>query len=276
MLEATNAEKYLLKTPGKGEDLEFALEIRLAQIVSYLWASLMYSTAYPILLVFNFISLTITFWIDKYLIFRFYRPSADQKEHLLHISIQAVKGAFFFHLAFSFFTHSNGLLFQSGDTTFSEGFRGFSQFDNFFHPPFSKKSNLLIFFFGNITVTALCMLDHSLISLTMEKMDCMQGYQVKFDKMKNFMDDYLRVCSFNFLVNEYKRALTLQENYENYIRKLSDMNLREKFGRFSYQMQLKQRLLEAEINNLCNSLGIEESNMLERIKKLVQSNDKVH
>ena len=59
---------------------EFHLDARLAQIIAITWTTFMYSPALPILFIIAAINFFIIYWIDKWLILRFYRTPKNYDE----------------------------------------------------------------------------------------------------------------------------------------------------------------------------------------------------
>lgn len=58
---------------------EFPMDIRLAQVCSTISITLMYSSGLPILFLFAFFSLMLTYWIDKYMLIWFYKQQKESK-----------------------------------------------------------------------------------------------------------------------------------------------------------------------------------------------------
>ena len=59
---------------------EFMLENRLAQIVALTWCAFMFSTCMPVIIIVTFFNFLAMYWIDKFLVLRFYRTPKNWDE----------------------------------------------------------------------------------------------------------------------------------------------------------------------------------------------------
>ena len=59
---------------------EFSLDARLAQIVAFTWVTFMYSAGLPILFMITAGNFFIIYWIDKWLLLRFYKTPKNYDE----------------------------------------------------------------------------------------------------------------------------------------------------------------------------------------------------
>ena len=66
---------------------EFYLDARLAQIVAITWTTFMYSPGLPILFIIAAINFIIIFWVDKWLILRFYRTPKNYDEQSIEFCL---------------------------------------------------------------------------------------------------------------------------------------------------------------------------------------------
>lgn len=66
---------------------EFHLDARLAQIIAVTWTTFMYSPGLPILFIIAAINFFFIYWIDKWLILRFYRTPKNYDEQSIEFSI---------------------------------------------------------------------------------------------------------------------------------------------------------------------------------------------
>jgi len=98
---------------------EFQLDARLAQIVAITWVTFMYSPGLPILFLMAIVNFFIIYWVDKWLLLRFYRKPKNYDETSIQFSIHEMKFAFFFHLVIGSLVYSNDrILSNSGSAQF--------------------------------------------------------------------------------------------------------------------------------------------------------------
>lgn len=89
---------------------EFALDVRLGQIVVFVWVTFMYSVGLPVLFAISALNFTIMYWVDKYLLLRFYRTPPNYDESTIHEATGFMSFAFFLHAITGFFMISNHTL----------------------------------------------------------------------------------------------------------------------------------------------------------------------
>lgn len=110
--------KYLLQSDY--EDLytgpEFTLDYRLAQIVAFTWVSFMFGPGMPILFPISAIAFIVMYWIDKWLVLRFYRLPKNFDSETIKYSIEKMKYAFVFHLIVGYLILSSQSILSSSDT----------------------------------------------------------------------------------------------------------------------------------------------------------------
>ena len=66
---------------------KFVMEIRYANMLYVIYVTFMYSSGMPFLYVIAFITLFLSYWVDKYMFLNFYRIPP---RHTAHISIYAL------------------------------------------------------------------------------------------------------------------------------------------------------------------------------------------
>lgn len=104
---------------------EFALDARLAQIVAIVWVTFMYSPALPVLFVIAVINFFIIFWVDKYLLLRFYHSPKNYNEESIMFSLGEMKFSFLFHFLIGLLVYSNERIISP--TTSNFNFLNFDQ-----------------------------------------------------------------------------------------------------------------------------------------------------
>lgn len=95
---------------------EFALNARFAQIVAVIWVTFMYSPALPVLFPLAAVNFTLIFWVDKYLLLRFYRTPKNYDEQAIQHTLGQLKYAFLFHFVIGALVYSNRRILSSSGT----------------------------------------------------------------------------------------------------------------------------------------------------------------
>jgi len=76
----------------------------------------MYSLGMPILFLISAINFTIMYWVDKWLVLRFYRLPRNYDETTINSTLKQLNYAFYFHLVMGFLIISNNDLLTTGKT----------------------------------------------------------------------------------------------------------------------------------------------------------------
>ena len=93
---------------------EFILHVRYAQVLSTIFVTFTYSSGMPILYALNFVILFIQYWVDKWLIFNYYRKSDFFTRHLSESIVNLLPSAVFLHILFALLIYSSPYLLTSG------------------------------------------------------------------------------------------------------------------------------------------------------------------
>jgi hypothetical protein len=96
---------------------EFLMEFRYSSILYIIWITFMYSSGLPILYFVAFLSFFATYWVDKLLLFRYYRMPPNYSMGLSNSSIQIMKMSIVLHFFFGFFMYSYAPILPSHDIT---------------------------------------------------------------------------------------------------------------------------------------------------------------
>lgn len=83
------------------------MDARLAQIVAFTWVTFMYSSGLPILFLITAGNFFIIYWIDKWLLLRFYKTPKNYDEDCIFFSIHEMKISFVFHFIIGAIVFSN-------------------------------------------------------------------------------------------------------------------------------------------------------------------------
>ena len=92
---------------------EFVLDARLAQIVAVIWVTFIYSPVLPLLLPLALLNFMIIYWVDKYLVLRFYQTPKNYDQNIILKQIQYLKLTLPFHFIGGLIFLSNTAILQS-------------------------------------------------------------------------------------------------------------------------------------------------------------------
>jgi hypothetical protein len=112
-----NTKKTSKIIQSEYEDLytgpEFILHVRYAQVLATIFVTLTYSAGMPLLYALNFVILFIQYWVDKWLVFNYYRKTAYFTRHLSKSVVDLLKYAVFTHFLFGFMSFSYPYIWKS-------------------------------------------------------------------------------------------------------------------------------------------------------------------
>jgi len=86
---------------------EFMLDSRLAQLVAITWVTFMFSTGLPVIILVTLCNFLAMYWIDKYLLLRFYRTPKNWDDTTINYSFFLLKFTFLFHMLMGMLMLSN-------------------------------------------------------------------------------------------------------------------------------------------------------------------------
>jgi hypothetical protein len=85
---------------------EFILEVRYGQVLATIFATLTFASGMPSLYALNFAILFVQYWIDKWLLFSYYKRTPQFTHHLSKSVVDLLPYAIVIHLMFAFMTFS--------------------------------------------------------------------------------------------------------------------------------------------------------------------------
>lgn len=94
---------------------EIIMDMRLAQIIALTWVTLMYSTSIPLLFLLTTIAFTLMYWLDKYLMFRFYRLSKNYNSKPINLTTKFLRWSILAHCASTIYTLLHKGMIESKD-----------------------------------------------------------------------------------------------------------------------------------------------------------------
>lgn len=83
------------------------LDVRLAQVIACTFVTFMFSSAMPVLYIVMAVDFTLTYWVDKALLLRFYRSPKNFDESTINFSLKLLKFAPVFHFMLGYFMLGN-------------------------------------------------------------------------------------------------------------------------------------------------------------------------
>ena len=95
---------------------EILMDMRLAQIIALTWVTFMYSTSIPLLFLIVSIAFSVMYWLDKYLMFRFYRLSKNYNSTPINLTTKRLRIILYFHVIVTTFTLCNKDILDSGQS----------------------------------------------------------------------------------------------------------------------------------------------------------------
>jgi len=79
-------------------------------MIAITWVVFMYAPGLPILFPLTALNFFIIYWIDKFLLLRFFKKPKNYDEESILFSVDQMKYAFLFHLVIGAFVYSNTIL----------------------------------------------------------------------------------------------------------------------------------------------------------------------
>lgn len=92
---------------------EFLIDVRLAQIIVFTWVTFMFSVGMPVLFLVSAVNFFVMYWIDKWLVLRFYKTPRNLNEDTIKYTLANMKQAVIFHVIIGFMMLSNKRILSS-------------------------------------------------------------------------------------------------------------------------------------------------------------------
>lgn len=198
------------------EGPEFTMDSRLAQIVAYFQVTFMYSHTLPLLFPIAAVNFAFMYWVDKWLVLRFYRTPKNYDEGTVLRMLYYMKFAFLCHFLMGLLMLSNGAIL-SGESTqnqiptiieankWSRSKLGFNVLSDEF-----QSVHLLAFIAANCFLLSAIFFEVAFLKLGLRYCNCLCGICKKFrmhlDSLKALSDDYYDEISLKFLLDEHQRT----------------------------------------------------------------------
>ena len=262
---------------------EFVLDVRLAQVIACTFVTFMFSSAMPVLYIVMAVDFTLTYWVDKMLLLRFYRSPKNFDDATINFSLNLLKFAPVFHFLLGYAMLGNQDILTSPSLARIDAL--LQRFDSgtlygYFDDEKLNQSHILIFLIGFIIFLILWIGESTIFVCLNKHCHCCRKYQKAFEKMEAISDDYYDEIHLKFLLAEYDRAkLDKQTCLQHMIESKGNPNfleLRPVYNHFVKTMIAKEKTIEAKISQLCKLMAIEEPTLQERIRQLKLHEDALH
>jgi hypothetical protein len=92
---------------------DFGLDGRLAQMIAIVWVVFMYAPGLPILFPLTALNFFIIYWIDKYLLLRFFKKPKNYDEESILFTVDQMKYSFVFHMVLGAFVYSKNTILNA-------------------------------------------------------------------------------------------------------------------------------------------------------------------
>jgi hypothetical protein len=161
-----NMRKTRQITQEEYEDMysgpEFILQLRFAQFLSMIFVTMTYSSGLPILYLVAFVSLFITYWIDKFLMLRYFRVANQFTEANSKAVVNILPWAAVFHFIFGYMLYSYPNILVS---QIQEGASVGSSQSRYFGANRIGQGHVILFLIGFAIVILLLILEKPIMAL---------------------------------------------------------------------------------------------------------------
>jgi len=166
----------------------------------------MYAVGMPILFLISAINFTIMYWVDKWLVLRFYRLPRNYDESTIKSCLNMMNYAFIWHFILGYMMISNNRIFTTDQ---SHNPKKYDDFGRWFNPDRINTPHTILFVVGNgiLMLGSLEAFCKRKTYFVIEKIcPCIKRLKGSLIEMEAVSDDYYDELHLKFLVNEYERA----------------------------------------------------------------------
>lgn len=166
----------------------------------------MYSPGLPVLFIITAVNFFIIYWVDKWLMLRFYRIPKNYDETSIMFTIHEMKFSLIFHFFIGGIVFSNKrILSPSGTTSFftSEDQEGIQ---SLFQPARYNSIHTILFGVGMLSIILLAIFERTIFSWITKNITCFISVRQTFLDMDAISDDYYEEITLKFLISEYERT----------------------------------------------------------------------
>lgn len=140
---------------------EFILQLRFAQVLSMIFVTMTYSSGLPILYLVAFLSLFISYWIDKFLMLRYFRVSNQFTEANSKAVVNVLPWAAVFHFIFGYMLYSYPHIMKSNIRDDVSG----SASSRYFSGARLGQAHVVVFLLAFVVVIVLLILEKPITAL---------------------------------------------------------------------------------------------------------------
>ena len=218
-----NKRKTKQVTQDEYEDLytgpEFILQLRYSQILAQIFITITFSSGLPILYSITFVSLFISFWVDKFLMLRFFRKQNKFTSSLSASFVSLLPFAIIAHVIYGFFIFSHPNILKS---QVIPGVIG-NENSKYWKENRVGQKHVIIFFFGAIALIILLVLESEItaaLSFIYKKLQAcfykLRKQDVPYDENEEMIDapDLYWEINFDQLCKEFKLAKVEKQKYQ--------------------------------------------------------------
>ena len=152
----------------------FNLDARLAQIIAFTWVTFMYSAGLPILFLITAFNFMLIYWVDKWLVLRFYRTPKNYDEVCINFSIEEIKYSFIFHFIIGAVVYSNEKILTSKGIGSDLIASTYTSDDNpsLFSLQRYNSVHVILFFCANLIIFIIIIFEQTIISFLAKNLTC--------------------------------------------------------------------------------------------------------
>ena len=165
------------------------------------------------------------YWIDKYLLLRFYRIPKNFDETNIEYTVQMMKYAFIWHFFLGFFALSNNsILAPDGSTEVTASFISDASEKWLGQQLFSSEryqtTHIQLYLLINLTILGILFIDATILDFFTSKARelCACCPCCNANQPELVSSDYYDLLELRFIISEYKRAKLEILNYQKMIR----------------------------------------------------------
>ena len=168
----------------------------------------MYSPGLPVLFLITVINFFFIYWIDKWLLLRFYRTPKNYDEICINFSLNEMKIAFIFHFLLGSAIYSNDKILTSSGATnlIKNAAQENSNSKSIFEVSRYNSYHVMTFIGGNVIIMLLILFEQTIFGYIKSTFKCLIKAQKAFEEMDAISDDYYDEMGLKFLISEYERA----------------------------------------------------------------------
>ena len=159
---------------------EFHLDARLAQIVAFTWVTFMYSSGLPILFLITAGNFFIIYWVDKWLLLRFYKTPKNYDQICIMFTLNEMKISFVFHFIIGAIVYSNEKILSKKGVGSSllvpTDYDPDTDNSSIFSIQRYNSIHVFIFLTGNLIILVLAFFEHTIFSYLIGCFSCFKDY----------------------------------------------------------------------------------------------------